>query len=232
MGAPTWKNMDDVADFRELYDVGSLASIAIQSQYAASPTMVKLAGSFQDTMDASSDLDTIYNCLFWLPTCTGVALDYWGDIVAIKRQLNTSSGQIVWDDETYRFLILYKAVANISASDAASINDLLTRLFGEGVFIYDKQNMTIRIITLFYADDQQKAILTNYGLLARGGGVGWEWLQVRPEETFGFTHSELQPFNQGVFLPYDIINEDYVFIPDPNPDPRPRPRPRTDSCWS
>lgn len=72
MGAPTWKNMDEVADFRELYDVGSLASIAIQSQYAASPTMVKLAGSFQDTMDASSDLDTIYNCLFWLPTCTGV----------------------------------------------------------------------------------------------------------------------------------------------------------------
>lgn len=207
MGAPTWKNMDEVADFRELYDVGSLASIAIQSQYAASPTMVKLAGSFQDTMDASSDLDTIYNCLFWLPTCTGVALDYWGDIVAIKRQLNTSSSQIVWDDETYRFLILYKAVANISASDAASINDLLTRLFGEGVFIYDKQNMTIRIITLFYADDQQKAILTNYGLLARGGGVGWEWLQVRPEETFGFAHSELQPFNQGVFLPYDIIEE-------------------------
>ena len=68
MGAPTWKNMDEVADFRELYDVGSLASIAIQSQYAASPTMVKLAGSFQDTMDASSDLDTIYNCLFWLQT--------------------------------------------------------------------------------------------------------------------------------------------------------------------
>lgn len=232
MGAPTWKNMDEVADFRELYDVGSLASIAIQSQYAASPTMVKLAGSFQDTMDTSSDLDTIYNCLFWLPTCTGVALDYWGDIVAIKRQLNTSSGQIVWDDETYRFLILYKAVANISASDAASINDLLTRLFGEGVFIYDKQNMTIRIITLFYADDQQKAILTNYGLLARGGGVGWEWLQVRPEETFGFTHSELQPFNQGVFLPYDIINEDYVFIPDPNLDPDPEPIPVGPDTWA
>lgn len=215
MGAPTWKNMDEVADFRELYDVGSLASIAIQSQYAASPTMVKLAGSFQDTMDASSDLDTIYNCLFWLPTCTGVALDYWGDIVAIKRQLNTSSGQIVWDDETYRFLILYKAVANISASDAASINDLLTRLFGpinrmmsmlfQGItYVLDMQDMTIRVIFDYYPTDVQITVFLAYGLLNRGGGVGYKWYRIKTDETFGFDDQELLPFNQGIFAPYRL----------------------------
>lgn len=202
MGAPTWKNMDEVADFRELYDAGSLASIAIQSQYAASPTMVKLAGSFQDTMDASSDLDTIYNCLFWLPTCTGVALDYWGDIVAIKRQLNTPSGQIVWDDETYRFLILYKAMANISAADAGQINRMMSMLFQDVTYVLDMQDMTIRVIFDYYPTDVQITIFLAYGLLNRGGGVGYKWYRIKTDETFGFDDQELLPFNQGIFAPY------------------------------
>lgn len=59
--------------------------------------------------------------------------------------------------------------------------------------------MTIRVVFEFYADAIQTAILQNYGLLARGGGVGWEWYQIDPATTFGFDGSALQPFNQGIF---------------------------------
>ena len=78
-------------------------------------------------------------------------------------------------------------------------NSLLDRLFDGTVYVLDHQNMTIRVVFEFYADAIQTAILQNYGLLARGGGVGWEWYQIDPATTFGFDGSALQPFNQGIF---------------------------------
>lgn len=199
MGTPTWRDMDEVGDLFSLADVGSLASDAIQSQYAASPHLTGLVAGFQRRLDASADLDLIFDNLVWLPTASGVSLDVWGRIVGIPRGLMTEEGQIVWDDSAYRFLILYKALANISASDAETLNSLLDRLFDGTVYVLDHQNMTIRVVFEFYADAIQTAILQNYGLLARGGGVGWEWYQIDPATTFGFAGSALQPFNQGIF---------------------------------
>lgn len=199
MGTPTWRDMDEVGDLFSLADVGSLASDAIQSQYAASPHLTGLVAGFQRRLDASADLDLIFDNLVWLPTASGVSLDVWGRIVGIPRGLMTEEGQIVWDDSAYRFLILYKALANISASDAETLNSLLDRLFDGTVYVLDHQNMTIRVVFEFYADVIQTAILQNYGLLARGGGVGWEWYQIDPATTFGFDGSALQPFNQGIF---------------------------------
>ena len=199
MGTPTWRDMDEVGDLFSLADVGSLASDAIQSQYAASPHLTGLVAGFQRRLDASADLDLIFDNLVWLPTASGVSLDVWGRIVGIQRGLMTEEGQIVWDDSAYRFLILYKALANISASDAETLNSLLDRLFDGTVYVLDHQNMTIRVVFEFYADAIQTAILQNYGLLARGGGVGWEWYQIDPATTFGFDGSALQPFNQGIF---------------------------------
>lgn len=199
MGTPTWRDMDEVGDLFRLADVGSLASDAIQSQYAASPHLTGLVAGFQRRLDASADLDLIFDNLVWLPTASGVSLDVWGRIVGIPRGLMTEEGQIVWDDSAYRFLILYKALANISASDAETLNSLLDRLFDGTVYVLDHQNMTIRVVFEFYADAIQTAILQNYGLLARGGGVGWEWYQIDPATTFGFDGSALQPFNQGIF---------------------------------
>lgn len=199
MGTPTWRDMNEVGDLFSLADVGSLASDAIQSQYAASPHLTGLVAGFQRRLDASADLDLIFDNLVWLPTASGVSLDVWGRIVGIPRGLMTEEGQIVWDDSAYRFLILYKALANISASDVETLNSLLDRLFDGTVYVLDHQNMTIRVVFEFYADAIQTAILQNYGLLARGGGVGWEWYQIDPATTFGFDGSALQPFNQGIF---------------------------------
>lgn len=58
MGAPTWLNMDDVPDMREVDNVDSLVPDSIQSQYAASGRIVALARGFQARIDASPDIDT------------------------------------------------------------------------------------------------------------------------------------------------------------------------------
>ena len=65
--------------------------------------------------------------------------------------------------------------------------------------------MKIRVIFYFYLTSYEIEIFKNYGLLNRGAGVGWEYYQIDPDHTFGFDGSGLQPFNQGVFDPYGIV---------------------------
>ena len=78
MGAPTWLNMDDVPDMREVDNVDSLVPDSIQSQYAASGRIVALVRGFQARIDASADIDTFFEKWVNLPTCEGCALDSWG----------------------------------------------------------------------------------------------------------------------------------------------------------
>lgn len=201
MGAPTWENVFEMGNLFGKADLLSLASLAIQSQYAASPHMNALMRGFQDKLDAGPQLDLIFDDIININTATGVSLDVWGRILAIPRTLNTKDAQITWPDETYRFLLLYKALANISSADAETQNRLLTELFAQNVYVLDNQNMTIRVVFEFFPSEEQAAILNNYGLLSRGAGVGWEFYQIVPEETFGFEGSGLQPFNQAPFDP-------------------------------
>lgn len=205
MGDPTWKNVFEDENLLKRGNLLSLASYAIESQYAASPAINALCAGFQSELDASADIDLIFNNLININTATGTSLDVWGRILAIPRTLTTATGQTTWDDDTYRFLLLYKALANISAADAATQNSLLSQLFGKETFVLDNQNMTLRVVTLFLPDLMQQAILNAYGLLTRGAGVGWEFYQVIPEQTFGFNGSGLQPFNQAVFDPYGLV---------------------------
>ena len=205
MGDATWKNVFEDENLLKRGNLLSLASYAIESQYAASPAINALCAGFQGELDASADIDLIFNNLININTATGTSLDVWGRILAIPRTLTTATGQTTWDDDTYRFLLLYKALANISAADAATQNNLLSQLFGEETFVLDNQNMTLRVVTLFLPDAMQQAILNAYGLLTRGAGVGWEFYQIIPEQTFGFNGSGLQPFNQAVFDPYGLV---------------------------
>lgn len=205
MGDPTWKNVFEDENLLKRGNLLSLASYAIESQYAASPAINALCAGFQSELDASADIDLIFNNLININTATGTSLDVWGRILAIPRTLTTATGQTTWDDDTYRFLLLYKALTNISAADAATQNNLLSQLFGEETFVLDNQNMTLRVVSLFFPDAMQQAILNAYGLLTRGAGVGWEFYQIIPEQTFGFNGSGLQPFNQAVFDPYGLV---------------------------
>lgn len=205
MGAPTWQNVFDDDNILKSGNLLSMRTAALQSQYSASPHILALCEGFQNQLDASPQIDLIFDDIININTATGVSLDLWGRILAIPRTLNTKSAQITWPDETYRFLLLYKALANISSADAETQNRLLTELFEQNVYVLDNQNMTIRVVFEFFPTQEQAAILNNYGLLTRGAGVGWEFYQIVPEETFGFDGSGLQPFNQAPFDPYGVV---------------------------
>ena len=205
MGAPTWQNVFDDTNILARGNLLSLRSAAIQSQYSASPHLLALCAGFQTQLDASPQIDLIFDDIVNIKTASGVSLDLWGRILAMPRTLNTPDAQITWPDETYRFLLLYKALANISSADAATQNRLLTELFEQNVYVLDNQNMTVRVVFEFFPSAEQSAILDNYGLLTRGAGVGWEFYQIVPEETFGFDGSGLQPFNQAPFDPYGVV---------------------------
>ena len=205
MGAPTWQNVFDDDNILESGNLLSMRTAALQSQYSGSPHILALCEGFQNQLDASPQLDLIFDDIININTATGVSLDLWGRILAIPRTLNTKDAQITWPDETYRFLLLYKALANISSADAETQNRLLTELFEQNVYVLDNQNMTIRVVFEFFPTQEQAAILNNYGLLTRGAGVGWEFYQIVPEETFGFDGSGLQPFNQAPFDPYGVV---------------------------
>lgn len=205
MGAPTWQDVFDIENLFQNGNLLNLDSAAIQSQYAASPKMKALMASFQKQLDASEQIDSIYDNLINLKTASGSSLDVWGRILAISRYLNGEEAQTTWPDEYYQLLLFYKALANISAADSDTINRLLKELFDGSLFVTDKQNMTIRINLEFLTSDVQKALLRAYGLLCRGAGVGWELYEQDPDGVFGFDGSLNQPFDQAPFNSNGII---------------------------
>jgi len=121
---------------------------------------------------------------------------------------NPDAFLITLDDEHYRLLLLYKAMANISASDAATQNKLLSILIDSGIgdmpsagYVLQVDTMVIRWVFEDFLDSMQQAIFKAVGTLARGAGVGWELYAIDPRMTFGFDGSAMQPFNQAVFVP-------------------------------
>ena len=113
---------------------------------------------------------------------------------------------ITLDDELFRLLLLYKALANISASDAATQNRLLSVLidtgiggFGNVAYVLEVGPMVIRWVFADFLTPQQRAVFAVAGTLARGAGVGWELYAVNPGRVFGFDGSGMNPFNQAPF---------------------------------
>lgn len=214
MGMHTWRNWRDVKDTRELENIREFTSYAIQSQYSASERILALAAGFQDQIDPRVDVDTFYNEMFDIYTASGVGLDNWGVILQIGRTINdTDAGtNITLGDEYYRLLLLYKAMANISASTAAAQNALLKMLVDTGIagfpraaYVIEVDTMVIRWVFEDYLDATQLAVFKAAGTLARGAGVGWELYAINPGQVFGFDGSEMQPFNQAPFAPDNIF---------------------------
>ena len=205
----------------------------VQSQYAASPRIVELLVRKAALLDPGRDIMYWYDGMFNPRSAEGVGLDNWGRIVGIGRMLkvlNTdffgfsyqglnpldqapfwngadAEGQYPLSDEAYRFLIFYKAMANIGQANMASLNAMLQLLFeethGEGsCFVLEDGPMHIKAVFLFELTAYEQSLLASYGLLDRPAGVGFSWFQINPFATFGFSGSGLQPFDRGVFTPF------------------------------
>lgn len=199
----TWQNFLSVDDVKGIGDVKSKASIAMQTQFSGVPKLSKLAQVFHGEMDASDQLDQIHSVIADVQTAGGVFLDWWGERVGVSRYLEVNGQYVRFDDDYYRFLIMYRAVCNVSDSTAATMNKMLSTLTSTRVFVVDYQTMEIQsIVIVGEIPELQAHILQQYGLLNRPAGVLTNFLIIYPDEQiFGFDGQNLKPFDQGVFNP-------------------------------
>lgn len=198
----------------------------VQSQYAASPTIRALVESARVRLAPDADIALFYRSIFDIATAQGVGLDIWGRILGIGRSVAVEAARAYFgfeeadydpfdvspfwlrdgaterytlSDEAYRELLLWKAMANIATADAAAVNRLLLLLFpGQDIVIHDWGNMSIELYVRFPLLPYQRTILRNYGLLARGAGVGWGWAEI-PLPVFGFAEADYEPFDTAPF---------------------------------
>lgn len=233
----TWRNFRTTANIRELENIREMTGYAIQSQYSASKKILALADGFQTRIDPRVDIEIFYQKMFDIYTAEGFGLDNWGVILGIGRTIDGPplgdcfgfDGSLLYpfnqrpfapdyslaertfvtlDDETFRLLLLYKALANISASDAATQNKLLSVLVDTGVggfegasYVLEVDTMVIRWTFEYFLTPLQLAVFKVAGTLARGAGVGWQLYAINPDKVFGFDGSEMQPFVQAPFAP-------------------------------
>ena len=199
----TWQNFESAEDVREMADVTSRASVAMQSQYAHAPRMNAVGKILQDEIDATDQLDDIAVQVADVQTAKGVFLDWCGKRIGIDRYIKVKDEYVRFDDDYFRFLLLYRAVCNVSDSTCATMNRMLSMLTNTKVFCVDYQDMTISSVVVIGAiSDVMSTVLATYGLLNRPAGVLANYLVIYPnEEIFGFQGSDLLPFNQGVFNP-------------------------------
>lgn len=107
------------------------------------------------------------------------------------------------NDTAYRTLILTKALANIVATNAPSLNALLRNLFpGRGrAYVLDLGNMSMRFVFEFSLTNIEYAILTQSGALPHPAGVSFSVLVIPSVHLFGFQEAgpSAYPFDYGVF---------------------------------
>jgi hypothetical protein len=203
----------------------------ILAQYGNSATIVQLVRNMNAYIDPQADIDNFYNFVFNVNTAQGFGLDIWGRIINVSRQLTISAavanfgfkegvnyqpfGQAplyagapatssyLLSDSAYRTLILVKALANISACTARSLNQLLQNLFkGRGrCYVSDTGGMQMRFTFEFALLPYEISILTQSGAVPRPAAVSAKILQVDIPSTFGFNEAGIyQTFGNGVLF--------------------------------
>ena len=205
----TWQNFESAEDVREMADVTSNASVAMQSQYAHAPRMNAVGKILQDEIEETDQLDDIAVQVADVETAKGVFLDGWGKRIGIDRYIKVKDDYVRFDDDYFRFLLLYRAVCNVSDSTCATMNRMLSQLTSTRVFVVDYGDMSLNSVVIIGSiTELQAQILQTYGLLNRPAGVMTNFLIIYPDEQiFGFEGSDLLPFDQGVFNPGRTIND-------------------------
>lgn len=207
----------------------------IQSQYSASHAMVALITSFGERLDPDEDINLFYEKYFNPYTAVGVGLDCWGRLVGVGREIyvnsldffgflgqglqpfdqspfyteSASEGVVSLSDDAYRWLIFYKASANIGTEDMAKTNELLVQLMSINrddatCYVLETNPMEVLVVFEFFLEEFERALFEKYGFLNKSGGVGVSMYEVDSSQTLGFDGSGLQPFGQGFFNVYDV----------------------------
>jgi hypothetical protein len=203
----------------------------IISQYDDSATIVGLIKGINENIDPRADLQTFYDYAWNVETAQGFGLDNWGKIVGVGREIRIPSTLNYFgfdegvdyfpfndepfytadnatevyrlSDDAYRVLILTKALANISRTNAASLNRLLMNLFPDRgrTYVLDTGSMTMRYVFDFQLEPFELAIVSSGNVLPRPAGVLASVVSF-PSDIFGFAEAgnDWQPFDQGTFF--------------------------------
>lgn len=174
-------------------------SQTILSQYGNSPTILGLIESFSECLDPTYDIDNFYDVVFNILTAVGFGLDIWGRILGVGRVFpidnttylgwegsnNVGWNQGIWwdgvanttnfslSDDSYRRLLLAKAMSNITDGSIPSINAILQALFpGRGnAYVVDHADMTMTYTFGFALTPVDRTIVVNSGVLPNPTGV-------------------------------------------------------------
>lgn len=180
-------------------------------------------------LSVEQDFQDFYDSFWNIETATGVWLDIWGVIVAVDRYLEIPAVEEYWGfkekpdlpfnqgvfyngqqatntyalgDDVFRRVIIAKAMANIAACDAFSLNAILSFFFdGRGkCYVTQPGSMVLNYVFEFYLEAWEKALFTQNKIFPRPAGVLVTALEL-PEELWGFDEAtDYQPFDQGVFF--------------------------------
>lgn len=173
------------------------------AQYANSPNMLQLMEFMNQWLDPAANIDLFYWNIWNIQSANGIGLDIWGRIVGVPRTIQLSDTQQYFGfhegdpsffpfnnepfyngplhgtlftllDDSYRVLILTKALANISNFTAPSINKLLAFMFaGRGsCYVLELSRMQIEYVFNFPLEAWEESVLLQSTLMPRPAGVG------------------------------------------------------------
>lgn len=178
----------------------------IISQYGNSPTILQIIANMNENLDPAADIDNFYDTIFNVSTANLFGLSIWSRIVGIPQSLIVALGTYLDDVDTFRSLIMLKALSNISRASAPAINQLLQNWIGGTnvrAYVTDPGGMVMTFVFEFALTSEQLLILQQSGIFLRPGGVLANIVQaVFP--VFGFKEMGTAwawPFNQATFIP-------------------------------
>ena len=130
---------------------------------------------------------------------------------------------VTLDDDNFRRLIMYKALANISSADMASINrlasilyqdeDLLcTNIVDEGTLPNgDHYNTSPMYVRFVWRNNEvsnlNKQLFETGVIFSLAAGVKYDVKIISKDPLFGFAGSGLNPFNNGAFVKINYLED-------------------------
>lgn len=146
----------------------------IISQYGNSSTIGTLIQNMNENIDPRADIDNFYDTIFNVSTANLFGLAIWSRIVGIPQSLIVQLGTYLSDADTFRSLIMLKALSNISRASAPAINQLLQNWIGGTnvrAYVVDLGQMSMIYQFEFALTSQQLLILETSGIFLRPAAV-------------------------------------------------------------
>lgn len=182
----------------------------IISQYGNSPRILAIVQGMDTNIRSDADIDGFYDAIFNVATANLFGLAIWSRIVGIPQSLIVSLGTYLDDEDTFRSLVMLKALSNILYASSQAINQLLQNWLGAGsrAYVQDTGGMTMVYNFEFPLSIEQTLILEQSGIFLRPSGV-LAALQAQSYPVIGFAEMG-QPWvttmGNGVFGDINVIS--------------------------